>query len=196
MVDSIKCKGTCTKKGEDKCWDCSEPDIIKEGTLKCSINGERCQWKDNQSEQNCKNCSYLIRVGDKPKKSQIDAEASFDIKYVKPLENKELLTNPTKAARFNDGKPKWGLVHYESMEPMIRVLEFGALKYAPKNWQKLMDTTEILESMQRHLAALMDGELVDKESGLSHMGHIQANAMFYNYHIKNKENDQSNCLEL
>lgn len=29
--------------------------------------------------------------------------------------------------------------------------------------------------------ALMDGELDDKESGLPHMGHIQCNAMFYNY---------------
>lgn len=88
-----------------------------------------------------------------------------------------------KAMRFNDGKPKWSYVHYASLVPMIRVLEFGAIKYAPFNWQKPMPTTEILESMQRHLAALMDGEEVDKESGLPHMGHIQANAMFYNYHL-------------
>ena len=45
-----------------------------------------------------------------------------------------------------------------------------------------MDLQEILESMQRHLAALFDGEEVDKESNISHMGHIMCNAMFYNYH--------------
>ena len=50
-----------------------------------------------------------------------------------------------RALRYNEGKPKWSLVHYESLIPMIRVLEFGALKYAPKNWMKPMDTTEILE---------------------------------------------------
>ena len=98
--------------------------------------------------------------------------------------------NEEKALRFNEGKPKWALVHYGSLIPMIKVLEFGALKYAPNNWKKPMPLDEILESMQRHLAALMDGEIYDKESGIHHMGHIQANAMFYNYHYnKNKQNE-------
>lgn len=96
-----------------------------------------------------------------------------------------------KSLRFNNGKPRWSLVHYESMIPMIRVLEFGADKYAPENWKKGLDLKEILESMQRHLAALMDGEEFDKESGVSHMGHIQCNAMFYNYH-KNKLDGKNN----
>ena len=94
------------------------------------------------------------------------------------------------AMRFNKGKPKWSLVHFKSLEPMIKVLEFGALKYAPKNWQKPMPLDEILDSMQRHLAALIDGEELDSESKLSHMGHIQANAMFYNYH-KSLEDEKS-----
>jgi len=92
------------------------------------------------------------------------------------------------ALRYNDGKPKWSLVHFQSLIPMVRVLEYGCIKYAPKNWQKPMDTTQILESMQRHLAALFDGEEVDSESGISHMGHIMANAMFFNYH-KQREKD-------
>ena len=93
------------------------------------------------------------------------------------------------ALRYNEGKPQWSLVHFKSLEPMVRVLEFGALKYAPRNWQKKMDPMKILESMQRHLAALFDGEEVDSESGISHMGHIQANAMFYNYHKELKSNE-------
>ena len=64
-----------------------------------------------------------------------------------------------KALRYNEGKPKWSLVHYESIVPMIRVLEFGALKYAPENWKKSMDLKEILNSIQRHLAKLMNGKL-------------------------------------
>lgn len=97
--------------------------------------------------------------------------------------------NMEKGDRFNEGKPKWSLVHYGSLVPMIRVLEHGCKKYSPKNWQKGLDLTEILESMQRHLAALMDGEEIDPESGISHMGHIQCNAMFYNYH-KNKQDEK------
>jgi hypothetical protein len=70
-----------------------------------------------------------------------------------------------KGQRFNEGKLKWSLVHFKSLEPMVRVLMFGAKKYSPNQWKKGLNKTEILESMQRHLAALMDGEEVDIESG-------------------------------
>lgn len=93
-----------------------------------------------------------------------------------------------KAKRYNSEKTKWGLVHYKSLEPMIDVLQFGAKKYDPWNWTKPMCKREILESMQRHLSSLFDGEEFDSESGLPHMGHIQANAMFYNYHSKKESN--------
>ena len=42
-----------------------------------------------------------------------------------------------KALRHNTGKLKWGLVDFKSLEPMVEVLEFGAKKYAPFNWQKV-----------------------------------------------------------
>ena len=67
------------------------------------------------------------------------------------------------------------------------MLEFGAKKYAPENWKKGLDKKEILESMMRHLTALMDGEENDKESGLHHIGHIMCNTMFYRY-FDNNEN--------
>ena len=94
---------------------------------------------------------------------------------------------PVSALRYNTGKPKWSLVHMHSLVPMIRVLEYGALKYAPFNWQKPMKRDEVLDSMQRHLAALIDGNELDNESGLTHIGHIMANAMFYSYHFVEKE---------
>ena len=90
--------------------------------------------------------------------------------------------------RYNEGKRKWSLVHFQSLEPMIEVLEFGAKKYAIDNWKKGFDKKEILESLQRHLAKLFDGEEIDTESGLHHIGHIMCNAMFYSYYIdKNKD---------
>ncbi|MFW6370976.1 MAG: dATP/dGTP diphosphohydrolase domain-containing protein [Bacteroidota bacterium] len=92
-----------------------------------------------------------------------------------------------KALRYNEGKPKWSLVHFQSLIPMVRVLEFGAAKYAPENWKKGLDKKQILESMMRHLTAVMDGEETDPESGISHMGHIQCNAMFYNYFNKKEK---------
>jgi hypothetical protein len=87
-----------------------------------------------------------------------------------------------KALRFNEGKLKWGLIHWPSLDPFVRVMMFGASKYAPENWKKGLDRTEILESAQRHLIALFNGEENDPESGLSHAGHVMCNMMFYIFH--------------
>jgi hypothetical protein len=94
---------------------------------------------------------------------------------------KEQIELSVKAVRFNSGKLNWSLVHFKSIEPMVKVLMFGAQKYAAHNWKKGLPKEQILESMMRHLAALMDGEQNDPESGLPHIGHIMCNAMFYSY---------------
>lgn len=101
--------------------------------------------------------------------------------WVLAPEDIEAMNKKEKATRHNEGKKRWSLVHYKSLEPLVEVLEFGAEKYGEFNWQKGLDKREILESMMRHLAALMDGEQNDKESGLHHIGHIMCNAMFYEY---------------
>ena len=100
-----------------------------------------------------------------------------------PIDVKDKL----KGDRFNEGKPRWSLVDWNSMIPLVRVLEFGAKKYSDDNWKKGLDKKEILESMMRHLMALMDGEDIDPESGEHHMGHIMCNTMFYSYfNVENK----------
>jgi len=118
-----------------------------------------------------------------------------------------------KAKRFNFGKPRWGLIHFKALEPLIRALEYGEHNYSlyinpddsktplrgrdipyekrfeyemlesgTDNWKNPMNIKQILESMQRHLALLFDGEEYDTESKLHHISHILANAMFYSYH--------------
>lgn len=86
-----------------------------------------------------------------------------------------------KAIRYNQGKPRWSLVDHESLEPLVRVLEFGETKYGRWNWKKGLDKTEILESLYRHLIKLMAGQELDEETKLHHIGHIMSNAMFYSY---------------
>lgn len=92
--------------------------------------------------------------------------------------------NTDKALRYNEDKLRWSLVDWKSMEPMIQVLEFGAKKYEEDNWKKPMDKKQILNSAMRHLIAMMNGEEIDQESGLPHVGHLMCNAMFYSYHSK------------
>ncbi len=97
------------------------------------------------------------------------------------------------ATRYNSGKPQWGLVVQWTLIPMVKVLEFGAAKYAPDNWKKGLNREEILESIKRHLDALFDGQEFDEKdsptdishSGLHHIGHIMCNCMFYFFHWAN-----------
>lgn len=83
--------------------------------------------------------------------------------------------------RFNEGKLKWSLVSWKALEPMVKVLMFGATKYDDHNWKKGLKYTEIVESLQRHLNSFIEGEDNDKESKISHIGHILCNAMFLSY---------------
>jgi hypothetical protein len=84
----------------------------------------------------------------------------------------------TKALRYNKGKLKWSLVDYSCLEDLVRVMEFGATKYGRNNWTKGLKQEEVIESLLRHTYAILRGEMIDPESGISHVGHIQANAMF------------------
>lgn len=120
----------------------------------------------------------------------------------------------SKGLRYNANKRQWSLVHFPSLEPMVQVLEYGAHKYSifedengneikgseisieeaknykliisgKDNWKKGLGKDKILESLQRHLIALFEGEENDPESGLPHIGHLMCNALFYSYESKN-----------
>lgn len=90
------------------------------------------------------------------------------------------------ADRYNDKKPQYSLIDFKSLEPMVRVLEFGAKKYSKDNWKKGLPVMSICDSLLRHLIAFMNGENNDKESKQSHIGHILCNAMFLQYVMDNK----------
>lgn len=94
--------------------------------------------------------------------------------------------DPERALRHNSGKPRWYLVDFDALEDLVKVLEFGAKKYDENNWKKGLKTTEIVESLIRHISAYLRGEDNDPESGLPHSGHIMCNAMFLSYMHKFK----------
>lgn len=102
-------------------------------------------------------------------------------------------TKNEKSLRFNSNKLKWSLLDYPSLESTVKVLEFGCEKYSKDNWKIGLHKDEICDSLMRHLTSVMSGEMLDKESGLSHMGHIICNAMFLEYHsFVKKENKIKN----
>lgn len=101
-----------------------------------------------------------------------------------PEREENIATN--RGSRFNNGKTRYDLLNWESLEGLAKVLEFGAQKYSAHNWQKGLPVTEILASLLRHVAAIQNGEILDPETNLPHADHIQCNAMFLSWMMKNR----------
>lgn len=106
-------------------------------------------------------------------------------------------TDIDKALRYNDGKPQWSMVDFDSLEGLVRVLEYGARKYSKNNWKKGMPVTQVTESLMRHLFAFLKGENVDPESGCRHISHVMCNAMFLEYILREKPHfdDRENSVD-
>lgn len=96
------------------------------------------------------------------------------------------------AQREKMGKPRYDLMPARIVNDYYAAIaDFGAKKYAPRNWEKGLPQSQIADSLQRHLWAYMEGEDLDQESNLPHAGHILWNAvaLLYGYHHK-KEDDR------
>lgn len=81
------------------------------------------------------------------------------------------MTNPT-GIKFDSGKLDWSLLPIEPIEDVIKVLMFGAKKYAPNNWKHIDDhERRYYNAAMRHLTLWMKGEKNDSETGISHIAH-------------------------
>ena len=81
--------------------------------------------------------------------------------------------------KFDEGKAPMNLLPFDSLEAVAKVLDYGARKYAPNNWQLVDNGIERYSAaLLRHLSAFLQGESLDKESGLSHLSHVACNALF------------------
>jgi hypothetical protein len=84
--------------------------------------------------------------------------------------------------RYDDGKQRFDLIPVQLLEQLAAVYTYGASKYADWNWARGMKWSRIVGSMFRHFVKFMQGERLDKESGLPHLAHMFWNAgtlLFY-----------------
>lgn len=91
------------------------------------------------------------------------------------------LVKKEQGLRYNDGKPKWSLIDFDTLEGALKVFEFGKEKYGVDNWKKGLLTTEICESLMRHLVSYLNSDDLDKETNLPHVDHILCNAIMLAY---------------
>ncbi len=84
----------------------------------------------------------------------------------------------SRADRFNKGKIDLTLLPTEACRQEALVWMMGEVKYGRDNWRKLWgdDTVALTCACAlRHIFYMLDGEMVDQESGLPHAAHVRCN---------------------
>ncbi len=84
---------------------------------------------------------------------------------------------PGNGMRFNSGKVRFGLIPGHWTRVLAQILTKGAAKYAPRNWEKGLVHSEVVDSLHRHLDAFLQGERYDPELKTHHLGHVAWNAL-------------------
>lgn len=90
---------------------------------------------------------------------------------------------PDEGRKSDQGKPRLGLIPPVALIRMGECLAYGAEKYGEgeveANWRKVANgRARYLDATLRHLVAYMDGEEIDPESGITHIGHALCNLAF------------------
>lgn len=92
--------------------------------------------------------------------------------------------NMAEAVKADDGKLPFDLIAWDAMQGLAAVLQFGAKKYAPRNWENGLNYSRVFAAAQRHMAAWFNGENRDSETGLSHIDHAMCCLMFLSAYEK------------
>ena len=71
------------------------------------------------------------------------------------------------------------LLPFEALERVATIMTYGAEKYSENGRRSVPDAQKrYIAALMRHLSAFMRGEVVDPESGLTHIDHMTCNAVF------------------
>lgn len=84
-----------------------------------------------------------------------------------------------RSVKLDQGKDRWELLPLGPIWYIVKVISYGAVKYAPNAWQRLPDfENRYYAAAMRHITAWRQGEKIDKESGLPHLAHALCNLVF------------------
>lgn len=87
--------------------------------------------------------------------------------------------DPTLGRKFDAIKDRWDLLPWDAAAEIVKVLTFGARKYAPNNWKYVDQARDrYFAALQRHMSAWWGGERLDPETGLSHLAHAGCCLLF------------------
>ena len=85
----------------------------------------------------------------------------------------------SKGVKYDNDKPRWGLLPFKEVEQVVDVLTFGSKKYEDDNWKKVENAQErYFDAMLRHITEYRYGEKLDSETGKSHLAHAICCGLF------------------
>ncbi len=101
------------------------------------------------------------------------AREAYPTGTTKPVPEKITLANPKQA--YGDLKVPLHLVPPSASAYIAQGLKEGARKYGAFNWRETnVESMTYVGAALRHIAAYVDGETVDPESGNPHLAHAMA----------------------
>lgn len=99
--------------------------------------------------------------------------------------------------KYDSGKPQFSLIDPKFMLEFAQVMTMGAKKYGADNWKTIENAIpRYKDALHRHMNAFEQGKMDDEESGLSHLAHVAANAMFLYWLTLNPQNDSVKSVEM
>jgi hypothetical protein len=78
----------------------------------------------------------------------------------------------------DSGKLPYDLLPHDAIEEIVKVLQFGANKYAARNWEKGMHWSRPYAALMRHMYAWWRGQGHDPETGMTHLAHAGCCILF------------------
>lgn len=93
-----------------------------------------------------------------------------------PLDHMKSRPDPIRegGVKHDDGKADLSLVPLIAIESEARALGFGEKKYGRYNYTQGFDVSRLTAAALRHIYAYNNGQDIDPESGLHHLGHARA----------------------
>jgi dATP/dGTP diphosphohydrolase len=80
--------------------------------------------------------------------------------------------------KLDHGKLPWHLLPWDAVEGIVKVLAYGARKYAPRGWEEGMDWSRVDSALTRHLTDWRLRRGVDPDTGFSHLWHAGCCILF------------------
>lgn len=88
--------------------------------------------------------------------------------------------------KFDTDKLRYDLLEPEFVEGIVEILTMGAVKYTDNNWRHVKPFKDrYYAALMRHIQAWRKGELVDPESGKSHLFHAACCLYFLEWGDRN-----------